>query len=89
MSLRPQDPIPDWITHLAIVRDGQVAMGMKKDILAAYLTNVTKSTRSNDSLQIVQERPKGRVLAEMNNINVQYEDRKVTVPITISAGVVP
>lgn len=35
MTLRPQDPIPDWITHLLVLREGcsVMAMGEKNDVL--------------------------------------------------------
>ena len=85
MSLRPQDPIPEWITHLAVVRGNQVATGLKKDILAVHAMNTIK-TNDEDVLPhaVVSENRQGKVLADMENINVQYKDRKVRSLIIFS-----
>jgi hypothetical protein len=78
MSLRLQDPIPEWITHLAVVRGDQVATGPRQGIFAAYPVNTIK-TRDGDahSHAVVPENRQGNILADMNNVNVQYQDRKV------------
>jgi hypothetical protein len=78
MSLRPQDPIPEWITHLAVVRGDQVETGPRQGILAAHRVDTTR-TKDGDvrSHAVVSESRQGKVLADMNNVNVQYQDRKV------------
>ena len=37
LALRPQDPIPDWITHLVILGNSYTVplMGLKEDVLFA------------------------------------------------------
>jgi hypothetical protein len=83
ISLRPQDPVPDWISHLAFVRDGRVTTGAKQDVLAsipssAHVFPVAGETSNSSAFMnesITQQEPK--VLVDMKNINVQYQDRKV------------
>lgn len=70
LSARPQDPLPDWITHLVYLRsDCQVgAMGDKETVmtgLRTYLRGVRKGTLAEDAKMPVKSlREMGRVLAQ-------------------------
>ena len=87
MSLRPQDPVPDWVTHLALVRDGRVTTGPKDDVLNTSSVNTSPPLEHHSyalgstSKPPVLERPAAgnnlKTLVEMRNVNVQYDNRKV------------
>ena len=84
LGMRPQDPIPDWTTHLALIRkDGTVLTGPKDHILGkADRDGVTYS-----AVHLVQssqqEAPRATTddhsgaLVHMAGVNVAYGDRKV------------
>jgi hypothetical protein len=78
MSLRLQDPIPEWITHLAVVRGDRVVTGPRRGIFAVYPVNTVK-TRDGDvhSHAVVPENHQGKILADMNSVNVQYQGCQV------------
>lgn len=70
LSARPQDPVPDWITHLVYLRsDCQVGVMGDKDTvmegLRKYIRGVRKGTLSEDEKMPVKAlREMGHVLTE-------------------------
>ncbi|KAI9507744.1 P-loop containing nucleoside triphosphate hydrolase protein [Russula earlei] len=88
MGLRLQDPIPEWITHMALVHDGQVETGERTSMLeklnshnrGAVLTAGAARTRSSS--------PNTVILVDMQNVNVRYHERHVLRDInwSIRAG---
>ena len=78
-----QDPIPDWITHLAWVSDGKVLTGTKEEIFekqelhkakedsAASLCSATAAKRTEDE---------GKPVVVLRNVTVAYGERKVRRP---------
>ncbi|KAF3767538.1 hypothetical protein M406DRAFT_61405 [Cryphonectria parasitica EP155] len=70
LSARPQDPLPEWVTHLVYLRnDCQVgAMGEREVVmegLRKYLTGVRKGALAEDEAMPVRAfREMGRVLTE-------------------------
>ena len=70
LSARPQDPLPDWITHLAYLRtDCRVAaMGAAADVLdglRAYVRGVCDgSRREDDGMPVAALGEMGRVLTD-------------------------
>ncbi|KAI0034887.1 P-loop containing nucleoside triphosphate hydrolase protein, partial [Vararia minispora EC-137] len=90
MGLRPQDPVPDWVSHVALVRDGEVQTGFKEDILAEQAENVlaySVSPRSNRT-PAPHTKQLRRALVDMGDVNVKYQTRHVLKNInwTIRAG---
>ncbi|EPQ55255.1 P-loop containing nucleoside triphosphate hydrolase protein, partial [Gloeophyllum trabeum ATCC 11539] len=51
LGLRKQDPVPEWITHVAAVQGGSVTTGLKNEILAEFNkdagTQVAPTTRDD------------------------------------------
>ncbi len=79
--MRPQDPLPDWTTHLALIhQDGTVHTGTKQEVLGAESSQplhnlgrfqsafVHKSTSNGD----------GSPFVNFNGVNVAYGDRKAS-----------
>ncbi|KAH7883338.1 P-loop containing nucleoside triphosphate hydrolase protein [Phlebopus sp. FC_14] len=69
MGLRKQDPVPDWITHLALVQDGKVLTGKKEEMLCRASTS---SKRRRDTTT-----HDGKPVIILKNVNVAYGSRKV------------
>ncbi|KAG6873130.1 hypothetical protein C0995_002504 [Termitomyces sp. Mi166 len=75
LGLRTQDPIPEWITHVAFVDGSKVVVGPKDDV-------VLKITHVNG----VKDRPvvqtarstQGKLLVDMQNVNVKYGPRSAS-----------
>jgi hypothetical protein len=79
LALRSQDPIPDWITHLAVVHQGKVASGKKEEILASDAAMQTIRDQADEQKPSVIKRKEGRVLVDMKNVKVSYGERKVCI----------
>ncbi|KAJ6592656.1 P-loop containing nucleoside triphosphate hydrolase protein [Mycena capillaripes] len=83
IGLRMQDAVPEWVTHLAIVNDGQVRTGLKDEMLS-YKDEVQKATSASDE-PIQSAKPAqstGEPVVEMKNVSVTYGPRKVLKNIT-------
>jgi hypothetical protein len=79
LGMRPQDPIPEWTTHLALIReDGTVHTGHKEEVLAAAAnTKLHPGWTPPEAAQHGHNRDSGEVLASLAGVNVAYSDRKV------------
>ncbi|TFK50884.1 P-loop containing nucleoside triphosphate hydrolase protein [Heliocybe sulcata] len=91
LGLRKQDPIPEWITHVAAVMGGSVRTGEKEDILRKLSEKWNAQTgrgKSTSPKQTSIPREKRDVLVHMENVNVRYHERHVLKDITwkIHAG---
>ncbi|KAH9976396.1 P-loop containing nucleoside triphosphate hydrolase protein [Lactifluus volemus] len=84
MGLRLQDPIPEWITHIALVQGGRVKTGERTTILKELASH----TRSVASMEAPDSRAEAKVLVDMKNVNVRYHERHILKDIkwTIRAG---
>lgn len=72
MALRPQDPLPEWITHVALV-DGQ-------HIHPQSRTTVMPALEQQPLFKTAQPTSKetdGKDLVDMKDVNVQYHERHV------------
>ena len=83
IGLRMQDPIPDWITHLALISDGKVLTGTKEEFLEKQelreaRENRTTSTASTTSAKRTED--EGKPVVILRNVNVSYGERKVKEP---------
>lgn len=89
-ALRPHDPMPDWVSHLALVGPGrgEVHLGERakvhssaatKSLLeATRLENLERDSRRSRRQETPKERPSdaAKVVA-LQNLNVSYEDRHI------------
>ena len=82
--MRPQDPIPDWTTHLALIRkDGTVLTGPKDHILENAEQDGVTCSAVHPVQSSQQELPRATTddhsgaLVHMAGVNVTYGDRKV------------
>ncbi|KAF8546650.1 P-loop containing nucleoside triphosphate hydrolase protein [Imleria badia] len=90
-GLRMQDPIPDWITHLALVSDGRVFTGTKEEVLATQELHKTTEdgSISIDATALTKRTvDEGKPVVVLRNVNVAYGERKVLQSInwTIREG---
>lgn len=77
IGLRKQDPIPDWITHLALVSDGKVLTGTKGEILEIQELHTAKEHRATVAPANRAE-DEGKPIVVLRNVNVSYGERKVS-----------
>jgi hypothetical protein len=89
LGLRAQDPVPDWISHVAVVKDGHMTAGPKHDILTGYASTIgprieEQARAGACSIAQVSDR---KVLVDMKNVTVSYHGRKASnnlpIPETI------
>ncbi|KAJ7583002.1 P-loop containing nucleoside triphosphate hydrolase protein [Mycena floridula] len=74
MGLRSQDPVPGWITHLALVKEDRLLTGEKSHIL----TELARANATNVSSPPVRHTTKsGQLVADLKNVNVKYGPREV------------
>lgn len=76
LGLRTQDPIPEWITHVAFVDGSNVVAGPKDDVVPKITHVGIVEDRS-----VVQTTPptQGKTLVDMQNVNVKYGPRSVSL----------
>ncbi|ETW74686.1 ABC transporter [Heterobasidion irregulare TC 32-1] len=90
LGLRMQDPIPEWISHIAVVSGGRVQAGPKQDIEAIIESTKRQDGQTNTLGSNAKAASKGlpQVLVDMRNVNVKYHDRHVLKNINwvIKAG---
>ncbi|KAI9441834.1 P-loop containing nucleoside triphosphate hydrolase protein [Lactarius indigo] len=89
MGLRLQDPVPEWISHIALVKEGRVKTGEKTTILQELDDSRAKeASRSASPVHIPDLEAKAKVLVDMKNVNVRYHERHVLKDInwTIRSG---
>ena len=83
LALRPQDPIPDWITH--VLRLGPSLrisdQGSKAMVMAGTSRNASRPTvmSANGSKRTMppQQESSGEALVEMNGVQVRYGQKTV------------
>ncbi|KAJ7153497.1 P-loop containing nucleoside triphosphate hydrolase protein [Mycena crocata] len=79
VGLRVQDAVPEWITHLAVVSDGEVKTG-PKDVIVAHIQNSSRPPFMQTVGSL--ETSVGKPVVEMNNVSVTYGPRRVLKNIT-------
>jgi len=77
MGLRLQDPIPEWITHIALVRGGHVTTGEKAAILEKLKIHTYEAARSVAAVRNRESSAGSGILVNMQNVNVRYHERHV------------
>ncbi|KAJ7032279.1 P-loop containing nucleoside triphosphate hydrolase protein [Mycena alexandri] len=83
IGLRMHDVVPEWVTHLAIVNDGQVRTGPKAKMLE-FKTQMQDATAAAAAADEVLQAPTtlGEPVVEMKNVSVTYGPRQVLKNIT-------
>lgn len=79
MGMRPQDPLPDWTTHLALIRkDGTVHTGKKDDVLdaASHESLHQGWTPPAESSRAAKEG--ADIVVSLSGVSVSYGKRKVS-----------
>ena len=77
MGLRSQDPIPEWITHIALVHGGHVTTGEKAAILEKLNLHTYKAAQSVAAVRNRDSSAESDILVNMQNVNVRYHERHV------------
>jgi hypothetical protein len=77
MGLRLQDPIPEWITHIALVQGGHVTTGEKTVILEKLNSHTHEAARSVAAVRNRGSSAGAGTLVDMQNVNVRYHERHV------------
>lgn len=79
LGMRPQDPIPDWTTHLALIQgDGTVHTGAKQDVLETAAGNMLHSGwKPPVAGHAEKAKHQGEALISLSGISVSYGERKV------------
>lgn len=78
MGLRGQDPVPEWISHVALVEDRSVFVG-PKDVVLAGKQHLPMYQTKNSEVNSSQVKTNGAVVVEMKNVTVAYHERQVSV----------
>jgi hypothetical protein len=78
MGLRLQDPIPEWVTHIALVQGGRVETGERATILKELDSHTLEAARSAASVHAPGLKKEVEVLVDMQNVNVRYHERHVS-----------
>lgn len=84
LGLRQHDPIPDWVTNVAIAREDGVLSGPREELTEAII----KATTAENTPAAAKKRagssesPKdavsaANVLVKVEGLNIAYSDRKV------------
>ena len=76
MALREQDPLPDWITHVASI-EGQYFSTHSRGAYTPILENGKKLAQASLLSEQIKE---GKEIIDMKNINIKYADRHVSLP---------
>ncbi|KAI0765714.1 P-loop containing nucleoside triphosphate hydrolase protein [Trametes elegans] len=82
MGLRAQDPLPDWTTHVALIKDGgTVETGKKEDVFPSRFTpampQASSSSGPPSSNSSYRHRQHGSPLVDLAGVSVQYGPRTV------------
>ncbi|KAF9465209.1 P-loop containing nucleoside triphosphate hydrolase protein [Collybia nuda] len=73
LGLRTQDPVPEWITHVAFVKDGKVITGPKEEVLSA----TEHFHKPQPAGAKISPTPVGELVVEMKGVGVKYGNRTV------------
>lgn len=82
MGLRAQDPLPEWTTHVAYIKDGgKVYTGRKEDVFRSTFTPAISATSPSSPKSSPESnykpRQHGHPLIDMSGVTVQYGARTV------------
>jgi hypothetical protein len=81
MGLRAQDPVPDWISHVALIKDKQVLTGPKDEVLALEVAGASTNSESSELRKApnhLRQKAIRKVIVELKNVSVSYHERKAS-----------
>ncbi|KAG8687706.1 hypothetical protein FRC08_011843 [Ceratobasidium sp. 394] len=83
MTLRGQDPIPEWATHVVRAEGGRIVVGEREQMVVHHAHHQSTPTSAAK-----QESPGGKPIVEINGLNIAYHERKVLTNVnwTIREG---
>ncbi|GJJ08523.1 hypothetical protein Clacol_002741 [Clathrus columnatus] len=84
MTLRVQDPVPDWITHLFYINShNRIISGLKQHVILQIDSSVTKSqSQPVSTISSSSNKKLGDILINLQSVNVKYHDRHILKNIT-------
>ncbi|KAG1898982.1 uncharacterized protein F5891DRAFT_1235288 [Suillus fuscotomentosus] len=81
MGLWIQDPVPDWISHIALVTGETILTGVKDEIMFKHAEHHAKEaehrTASTTQSYLQSGLDHGKPVVDMKNVNVSYGPHKV------------
>lgn len=77
LGLRQHDPIPDWITNVAVAHGDGVVAGKKVDLQQEIEAASGLSSDAAVRRAPQRKRHEGPVLVDVKGLNIAYSDRKV------------
>ena len=90
MALRPQDPIPEWISHVAVAHGDRIHTGPKDD---QKIRDVLEMLNQRDSPPSTAVRNPGikegkgkqkKELISLRNVSISYGERHVSLRLSTS-----
>ncbi|CAE6481107.1 unnamed protein product [Rhizoctonia solani] len=84
MTLRGQDPIPDWATHVVRAENGRVTVGERSQMVSKH-SNYGHQLNSSYASNV---QGAGKPIIEITGLNIAYHERKVLTNVnwTICEG---
>lgn len=84
MTLRAQDPIPEWATHVVRAEEGRIVGRERAHMVSKHQSSHTTQTATTKREANIQGKP----LVEINGLNIAYHERKILTDInwTIREG---
>ncbi|KAG8710852.1 hypothetical protein FRC11_004047 [Ceratobasidium sp. 423] len=73
MTLRGQDPIPDWASHVVRAENGQVIVGERSQMVSEHSDREHQSSTNHTS----NTQSTGKPIIEITGLNIAYHERKV------------
>lgn len=77
LGLRQHDPIPDWVTNIAVAKENAVVAGTKEALRFEIQATQSLSTHSSPRPSFTK-RLESAVLVDVKSLNITYGDRKVS-----------
>ena len=81
MALRPQDPIPEWVSHiLTIKQHGEVDMGTIEKMRSALVQlRDIANYKTGKAIPFINDVEPREEFVSMKNVNVSYHERHVSL----------
>ncbi len=79
ISLRPQDPLPEWITHVAAVDGSNVSTGSRTSVSAVPAELLGRISESKAEQLSSSTGTQTAELVHMKGVNVRYHERHVRI----------
>ncbi|PCH35667.1 nucleoside triphosphate hydrolase protein [Wolfiporia cocos MD-104 SS10] len=78
LGLRPKDPLPDWVTHLALVTADRTLITGRKEELQSEVEGKYRRSVSHPLMPAPPgTRPSGYELVRLSDLSVSYGDKRV------------